>query len=211
MKRKWIIWASLSAITVLLLCFFPLFRVKSLSEKRKQEQAAAFNASELVESIWEMDLQTAGQSAPDITVFLEEFAVDAEAAIVKYGNRVGVSSKYHFLFALNGNIQSIEGNTLVIESTDWGATSIEIRNGPVFGNAVRDGCKLFDVASFTDTRKFNDVSAELNLRVEQDVLPLLFEQVEQGREISSVGCFTLNAKRPSVERIKWIPVGFKVE
>ncbi len=211
MKRKWIIWTSVCVITVLVLCFFPLFRVKSLSEKQKQEQAAAFNASELVESIWEAELQTAAQSAPDITAFLKEFADDAEAAIVKYGNLVGVSSKYHFLFALNGEVQSIEGNTLVIESMDWGATSIAIQNGPVFGNAVRDGCKLFDVAAFTDTRKFNDVSAELNLRVEQEVLPSLFEQVEQGSKISSVGCFTLNAKRPTVERIKWIPVQFEVQ
>ena len=64
---------------------------------------------------------------------------------------------------------------------------VVIEIGPVFGNAIRDGSGLLDVSEFANSQDFNALSAEINRRVEELVLPVLASERRgwQDRAISS--------------------------
>jgi predicted lipoprotein len=211
MKKVWIIRISLLLAVGLLLYLFPVFRVESLSERVKQQQLEKFNPSQIVANVWDTDLVAAVEQAPTLETFLQAFRENPAQAITAWGKTVGVSSRRDFMVRIRGRVRELNRSThLRLESPVAEDLVIEIRNGPVFGNAVRDSSALFDVALFTDTRKFNDLSAELNKRVETLVLPALFEQVTEGCTLEVVGCFSLDSKKPDLALLRLIPVRFKV-
>lgn len=190
---------------------FPFFRVKSLSGKMDQEKSTAFHAANLVFSVWNTRLREAVRVAPDFNAFMEAYAQDPDDALNSYGKNVGLSAKYHFMLMLNAEVIAREEYSLILRPIRSNETVIEVGNGPVFGDSVRDGSGLFSVANFSDTRRFNEVSEELNKLVEKEVLPSLFEQAKVGDVVKSAGCFTFNKKSGDIEKINWIPVHFEIQ
>jgi len=212
MNRKWIFrGVALAGIGLLLWCF-PIFHMVSLSDKRMAQAAATFNPAQLVETVWNGPLSTTMQTCPELVTFANEFRENPQQTLERYGRVVGVSSKRHFQLRFEGVVIEKDANRLLLQPHPGNlhGVMIEVQNGPVFGNAVRDGCALFRVGDFTDTRKFNDISAELNRRVEQDILPQLFMKVNRGETVAVTGCFTLNSRNPSIEVIPFIPIAFEV-
>jgi predicted lipoprotein len=209
-KRLCLLWVVLLLVSGVLIYFFPLFRVESLSARVKQQQLASFNAPQIVNAVWDSELMARAAAAPTFETFLERFRMDPQQAIETYGKSVGVSSRRDLMLRFRGRVTLSEGaEVLSMHPTSSSETVIEIRNGPVFGNALRDSSALFDVASFTDTRKFNDLSAELNRRVETLVLPSLFAQVQEGGVLEVTGSFSVDARRPDLTSIRLIPIWFE--
>lgn len=209
MKKVWIIRICLLLGIGALLYLFPLFRVESLSERVNRQQLASFNPAQIVANVWHTDLSAAAKQAPLLETFARAFREDPQQAIAAYGNTVGVSSKWNFMVRVRGHVREHDGSLLRLEPLASPHLRIEIRNGPVFGNSVRDGSALFDVASFTDTRKFNDLSAELNKQVEMSVLPALFAELSEGSLVEVVGCFTLDTRNPELDQIRLVPIQFE--
>lgn len=211
MKRRFLFQLLCVVVLGILVFNLPLFHVKPLSVKIEQEQSTVFNAAQVVVSEWNTRMRKAIRTAPELDAFLQAYAEDPSAALDTYGKNVGLSANYHFMLMLNAEVIAREEHSLVLRPISSNNTLIEVRDGPVFGDSVRDGSGLFSVANFSDTRRFNEVSAELNNLVENEVLASLFERAKLGESIKSVGCFTLNKKRPDIKKINWIPVHFEIQ
>ena len=60
--------------------------------------------------------------------------------------------------------------------------------GVVVGNAVRDSTGLIDVSQFANSQDFNNLSADLNRRVETLVIAPARERLQVGARVAFVGC-----------------------
>ena len=210
MKKTWIIRGVTALIIIVLLYLFPLFHVNSLSEKVEKEVAGSFDATKVVEKSWNGSLKTAAAEALPFDEIIQAIKNDKEAAFTTFGNAVGVGSKRHFMARAEGVVQTIDDKTMVVVFDTLPDVTLQVRKGPVFGNTVRDGCGLFEVSDYSDSRQFNDIAAALNKKIEVGVVPLLFSQLKGGENVSLVGCFTIDAKKTTLETVKFIPIQFEI-
>jgi predicted lipoprotein len=89
-----------------------------------------------------------------------------------------------------------------------GPVAVVIELGPVFGNTLRDGCGLLDVNEFPDSRDFNAISAALNRRVEERVLPGLRARAAPGTVVEFAGCVDITDPVRDTAPLRVVP--FKV-
>lgn len=172
---------------VLLLVLFPLFRLVPLSTTREQADDASFNAVRFMETFWSGPLMAATEDAVSVVVVREALLADPVAAAAEYGHRLGLSGSAAYLVRGEGRVVEVTEDGVAIALDESGNVAIRIEIGPVFGNAIRDGSGLFDVSAFANTRDFNDLSAEINRRVEEQVLPELKAGAAAGSTIRFSG------------------------
>ena len=84
--------------------------------------------------------------------------------------------------------------------------AIIIETGPVFGNAIRDGAGLLNVSDFANAQDFNALSAEINQRVERDVLPLLQANAVVGATVRFVGGVEVSDSAGAPATLVLVPV-----
>jgi predicted lipoprotein len=128
-----------------------------------------------------------------------------------YGHRLGLATTSSYLVAGEGTIVSADARSVAIslDNDQRNDAEVVIELGPVFGNAIRDGSGLLDVSDFPNAQDFNALSAEINRRVEEKVLPALAAGAETGRVVRFAGGAEVAdaAGAPAVLRV----VPFKVE
>jgi predicted lipoprotein len=64
---------------------------------------------------------------------------------------------------------------------------------------------------FPNSQQFNEISTELNRRIEADVLPQLREQAKIGATIEFVGCAEVTIVPRDVEPLRLVPLEVKVK
>lgn len=174
--RPWIAFA-LAALGLGLLVAYPPFRVVS---KRAAGGAggpagttastapAAFAPAAFAETFWTAQLLPAAERAPDLGPMLDALRRDPAAAAQTHARRVGLGNAAYYFARGTGRITAVERSRVLVE---LGGATVAVRTGPVFGNAIRDGCGLLDVNQVPGLAEFNALSAELNRLVEQRVQP----------------------------------------
>lgn len=165
----------------------PLFHVVSLKGAQERAAAALFSAGDYVESFWDGPLREATLDAVDASKLLAGFDEDFEATAERFGHRLGLSGHSSYLVSGEGQIVAVDATAVSIALQDGGPTNIIIELGPVFGNAIRDGSGLLNVSDFENAQDFNALSAELNMRVEEQVLPALAAGADIGATLRFVG------------------------
>jgi len=175
-------WLASLAVAAVLVYFVPLVHVVPIEAARKQATAAEFDAAAYVDRYWDQLRKTA-QDAPDAAELLAALRRDFAGTADRYGHRLGLGGKVSFFVSGTGHVVAVRGRAVEIALEDNGPAEIVIRTGPVFGNTVRDGSGLFDVSDFANVQHFNAVSAEINRRIEADVLPALAGQTEPGSTV----------------------------
>lgn len=178
-------WAVALCGLATILYFVPLFHVVPLEATRQQDATSRFDAATFVDAFWEGKLPEAAQRAVDASELLAALQRDAADAAERFGHRLGLGGNVFYFVSGQGRIAAIDGS-ITITLPDNPA-DIVIETGPVFGNAIRDGSGLVDVSEFANAQDFNAVSSEINRRVEEQVLPLLEENAEPGKEVRFVG------------------------
>jgi predicted lipoprotein len=211
MIKQWIIRTGVMGCLFIFVFVFPVFRIESLSEKKSQELSNEYNAVDLVEAFWRNELSERISNAGKFEDFYDAFSEDPSDAMERFGNKVGLNSKYHFMLRLRAVIIAADKNSVILRPVHSDEVFIEVHRGPLFGNAVRDGSGVFDVEYFADSRTFNQVSEELNKRVEQEVLPGFFKESKAGNEMVTVGCFSVSNNASDIKSLKWIPLSLKIQ
>lgn len=174
-SRPWL-GLVLAGVGVGLLVAFPPVRIVRLrpaslpTAPAGDAAPAAFVPVAFAEAVWASQFLPAAARAPELAPVLEAWIRDPAAAAERHGHRVGLGSASHFFVRGSGRVVAVERSRVMI---DVGGSLVAIRTGPVFGNAVRDGCGLLDVNQVPGLAEFNAVSAELNRLVEQRVQPPL--------------------------------------
>ena len=180
-------WSIGAIVVAVILYFMPLFHIVSLKGAQEEAAAALFDAADYVEAFWQGPLLEAAPQAVDAQDLLAAFDEDFVATASRYGHRLGLSGHSSYLVSGNGEIVAADDMEVSIALQAGGPVQVVIEIGPVFGNAIRDGSGLLDVSDFANAQDFNALSAEINRRVEEQVLPLLQANAAVGRTVRFVG------------------------
>ena len=203
---RWVIAAIFVAV---FLYFFPLFHVVSLKEVQQQIAAEEFDAAAYVDSFWTGALQDHLRNAVDAADLLAAFEEDFEGTAERFGHRLGLSGHSSYLVSGQGQIVAMDDFSVSIALQQDGLAAVLIETGPVFGNAIRDGSGLLNVSDFDNAQDFNALSAEINLRVEEEVLPVLKDNASVGATVRFVGGVEVSDMAGSPSTMVLVPI--KVE
>ncbi len=175
--RPWAAFA-LAALGLGLLGVYPPFRVVSKRAAGGSRDpagatvstapAAMFAPAAFAETLWTTQLLPAAERAPDVGPILDALRRNPAAALQTHARRVGLGNAAYYFARGTGRITAVERGRVLVE---LGGATVAVRTGPVFGNALRDGCGLLDVNQVPGLAEFNALSAELNRLVEQRVQP----------------------------------------
>ncbi len=187
MKRKYLLYLIGSVALVLVLGNSLEFR--RLDAKRAEDQAARFSPAEYARDFWDNRLPAALDAAQPAGELVRLFNTDMEAA-VRRGRTLGQSRTHAYLLEGGGPIVAVERDGLLVSVSpeDPGPEALLCTGSYISGNAVRDASGLVDVSAFSDTMKFNRISAEINRIVVQEVIaPFLARTPQVGMNVRFVG------------------------
>lgn len=194
----------------LLFYFVPLFHAVPLTQHLNNSEQPAFDSGKFVEQFWGNALFKASQNAVPLSEVLQAINHDPQQAAQRYGQRLGLSAKVYYLVQGHGSVmqQHQEQVLLQLEADPGQQVAIEI--GPIFSNAVRDASGLLKVSQFANTQQFNAISAQINLKIEQQVLPKLqHPELALGAELHFSGALELDENREAPNPLLLIPVSIK--
>jgi predicted lipoprotein len=187
-QRIAFLWITLVLALAALARFAPLFHIRPLQSARHQNAGAVFNAAAFVEKFWNERLLKSSDKAVDAAALLAEIKQDPKAARARHGRSVGLSRTFYFFVASQGRVLRAEKNAILLTVAGGSTPDVALQTGPVFGNCVRDGTGLLDVNDYPNSQDFNDISAEVNRRIEERVLPGLRLRVATGAKLRFAGC-----------------------
>jgi len=187
MKRKHLLYIIGLAALVLMLGNSLEFR--RLDEKRTEEQTARFSPAEYARDFWDNRLPAVLEHPQAADELIRLLNTDMKAAIAK-GRTLGQSRVHAYLLRGAGRIVAVEKDGLLVSAlADDPNPEILLCTGAyIAGNAVRDASGLIDVSAFSDTMKFNRISAEINRIVVQEVItPFLGRTPQVGMSVRFIG------------------------
>jgi len=190
-NRRRLIFGVVSALVVGVFLFvFPLFRVVPLGggdSRVAVPSDAPHSAADYARVFWNDVLPESYEQAVEIQQLFQAFDDDVAQARQQFGRQVGIGGTTYFFVRGIGEVQEVKSNRLLvsIEGHDRQAC---IETGPIFGNAVRDGTGLIDSSIFPSSQEYNALSAELNRRVETEVLAPVERELSPGDRLEFVGC-----------------------
>ena len=191
-RRKAIIWCGVAIIAAVLWCLFPPFRIKRIGDVGSPRPASAnttapVNVADYAVEFWNVRLPTAFNKAVDVEELFAAVDRDASQARSKFGRQVGLGGACFLFIRGTGQVEEAAADYCML-NIDEGPRRVRIRTGVVVGNVVRDATGLIDVNQFANSQDFNNVSAELNGRVEADVIAPTRERLRAGARVRFVGC-----------------------
>jgi predicted lipoprotein len=205
--RKWImiLWPA-AACAVAIFYFLPLFHVVPLNVARQQSADGVFNPAGFVEKFWAERLLPSAEKAVDAGKLMAAVVQDRNAARKKYGRGVGLGDVYYFFVAGRGSVVSVRKDGVAIALKEGSTQSdIILETGNIFGNAVRDGAGLLNVNDFSNSRDFNDISSEINRRIERQVLPALRVKAVVGAKVRFAGCAEITDEDTDLRPLRIVP------
>lgn len=187
MKRKhlpyFIGWAALALVLGSSLEF------RRLDDKRAEERAARFSPAEYARDFWDQRLPAALGEPQSADELIRLFNRDMKAAVTR-GRTLGQSRVHAYLLQGTGRITAVEKEGLLVSVLpDNPDPEVLLCTGAyISGNAVRDASGSIDVSAFSDTMKFNRISAEINRIVVQEVIaPCLARRPQVGMSVHFIG------------------------
>jgi predicted lipoprotein len=187
--RRWITGTTAVAGTAVLLYFVPLFHVVPRDQAGQRAAAAAYDPVAFVDRFWTEQLISGAARAVDAAELVAAVQRDRQLARETHGRRVGLGGAYYYLVAGSGRVVAVDNSSVGLAlCDDQQQVQVLLEAGPIFGNAVRDGTGLLDVNDFANSQDFNALSAEINRRIEQQVLPALRTGAAVGATVRFVGC-----------------------
>lgn len=190
---RWLFGAAGVAALAALFWVVPLFRVVPLEAAREESAAAAFDPAARAEAFWTGPLREAADHAIGAADLLEALRRDPAETAERFGHRLGLASTSSYLVSGQGRIADVDARSVAVSLDEDDAAEVVIELGPVFGNAIRDGSGLLDVSDFPNAQDFNALSAEINRRVEEQVLPALEAGAREGRAVRFAGAVEIAA------------------
>ena len=166
---------------------FPLFRMVPLERGAAVGSSSEFNPAATAAKLWSGELREAAQRAADASVVVTAIRANPAAARSKYAGSAGLGTAYYFVRG-SGKVIARDRTTIRVALDGPQPAIIALRIGPIFGNAVRDGCGLLDVNKVPGLSEFNALSTELNQLVETQVLPGLLAAGNVGAVVNFAGC-----------------------
>jgi predicted lipoprotein len=187
--------------------FFPLFRVVSRSSVQAAQSASKFDAAAFVDELWTKKLPPTFADAHDAAAVVAALRENPQQAKTEFGRTVGLGRSTLYFLQGQGTIASVDGKAVGIALTaDTNEPEVSLPTGLLFGNTVRDATGLVDGNAFPNSQQFNEISTQLNRKIEETVLPSLKSQAKVGDKIRFVGCSEVTNLPRDVSPLKVIPL-----
>ena len=187
MKRRHVV--HVIGIASLALVVGGSLEFRRLDDKRAQERTSRFSPAEYARDFWDNRLPIALGNPLAADELIRLFNADMKAAIAK-GRTLGQSRVHAYLLQGAGRIVAVEKDGLLVSvlPEDPGPEVLLCTGSYISGNAVRDASGLIDVSAFSDTMKFNRISAEINRLIVQEVIaPFLGRTPQVGMGVRFIG------------------------
>lgn len=202
-------WMAALPAAAALAWIFPPFRVVCLSEFRREAGKSRFQPGPFVERFWAEKLLPSAAGAADATAVAEAARRDPASVRARFGRRAGLGDAYTLFVKGSGRVTSA-GRGGIRLALDPAGSEVILETGPVVGNAVRDGPGLLDASDFPNSQDFNALSAELNRRIEERVLPAL-RSAAPGKTVRFAGCAEVADDSADLNPLRIIPFQVEVE
>ena len=179
--------------------FFPLFRVKPIDDAGNARQspanvAAPVNVTDYADEFWNDRLPDAFGDAVDIEELFEAVDRDAGQARSKFGRQVGLGGACFLFVRGAGQVEEVDSDYCTLKIGER-SRRVRIRSGSLLGMRCGIRTGLIDVNQFANSQDFNNLSAELNQRVETHVIAPSRERLRVGARVSFVGCARVSDDR----------------
>jgi predicted lipoprotein len=205
---------SVITVVVILLVVFIGFaagvkvaKVEKISTINAQKQAAQFNPTDFVNSLWESQIvPTIMDKAVDISTLIEDLKTNQDAAIAQYGN--SESGAYNFMVKGQGKVLAVDttssNGTMSIDLPPYdGKPDLTIQIGPVIiGFSLRDATGIIHFGSVQTQIQYGQVNRALNQLAAATALNGVDPTTLQGKIIQFYGTFTFD----TINDIVVIPV-----
>jgi predicted lipoprotein len=162
---------------------------RRLDEKRAEEQAAQFSPAEYARDFWDNRLSSVLDKTLPADELVRLFNTNMKDAVAQ-SRTLGRSRTHAYLLEGSGRIVAVEKDGVLLNVLPESPNpEVLLRTGVYIpGNAVRDASGLVDVSAFSDTMKFNRISAEINRIVVQEVIiPFLDRGPQPGARVRFIG------------------------
>ena len=197
-------------ITLLLAVAYNSIYFKKLDEV-KAAASKEFDAKTYAGKYFKSKLIPALQNAVDLSRLLTLLRQDKEKTFDQYSHALGIGNIRYFLVKGEGIIESVNENEVtILLKADTSQKNVQIATEFVFGNAIRDASGFIDVNEFKNTMDFNNVSAEINKIVRNEVLPPFRAVVKKGQLVQFSGAIEFNRAHLNLQQIEVVPVSLKV-
>jgi predicted lipoprotein len=196
----------LLAVVGVVFWFFPLFHVVSRDALRAERMQTAFNGRDYVNEFWTNKLTPALDGAADAAAVLAALRENPDHAREQFGRSAGLGRTSLYFVRGGGTIVSVD-NELIGISLDGNETGdVAITTGLLFGNTLRDATGLIDGDDFPNSQHFNEISTELNRKVESSVIRPLKQRAKVGDTIEFVGCAEVTNVSRDIAPLKVVPL-----
>lgn len=170
--------------------------------------STAFDAAGYARDFWEKKLTPGLSKAVDLTVLTALLKTDKEKAFTEHSHALGIGNIRYFLVKGEGIVNDVDENEVKLEA---GGSEVRIATEYIFGNAVRDASGAIDINAFTNSMDFNNVSAEINKLIRENVVPPFKSAVKKGDRVVFHGAIELNREHLQLNDVEIIPVSLQIE
>lgn len=203
---KYIIVIGIAAVVLYNSVYFT-----KLDEHKSSQSATEFNATVYANKFWNSNLIPNLNKSVELSTLTELLSTNPDKAFNDYSHALGIGNLRYFLIKGKGEIESVQDdNVTVIFETETKKQQIILATEYIFGNAVRDASGLININEFTNTMDFNNVSAEINKIIREQVLPPFKQKVNTGNLIEFTGAIELNKEHLTLSNIEVIPIQIKI-
>lgn len=208
MQKKVIKYSGAVIAIVIIIINSVYFR--KLSEVNAENAVHEFDAAVYADRYWEDEIIPAISKAIEFSELLNQLNQNPELAFLEHSHALGIGNIRYFMVKGNGKVVSIDANNVILAvHSETNQTQIHLATEFVYGNAVRDAVGAIDLNEFTNTMDLNNVSAEINKRIREFIIPPFKNKVKINAIVNFVGAIELNQKFLDLQSIEVIPVSLK--
>ena len=180
---------------------------RPLDQKLAEGKEITFDAKSFVDGIWENELFAAYDSAPDLSVLLDQLKSDPELTFELESKSLGIGNIGYFKVKGEGLVLNVNENNLMLLVGDQ---VVELETEFIFGNAIRDASGLIQVNDYDKTSDFNLISETINDKIRTEVIPGLRANVKKGNIVLFQGAIELNKAHLDLNQLEVIPVSIQI-
>lgn len=209
--RRRLLLVGLAGIVAALVYIFPPFHIVSLESAKRKSENERFSPKDFVAQFWSERLLKSLDQAVDAGTLLSAIKHDPQNARRQYGRQMGLGNTYYYFVRGQARVAAIKPDAISLTLSGMASNpDVILLVGNISGNAVRDSTGLLNVNDFPNSQEFNQISAELNRRIETIVLPELRQKIFVGTTVAFVGGAEIQDEASDLQPIRLIPIQVQI-
>jgi len=183
---------------------------KRLSEL-KTSATGTFDVISFTKDFWDHELIPDVHQGVAMNELLQQLRKNPDKAFQDYSHALGIGNIKYFQVTGEGKVAAVDENYVALtDATDIANQQIQLVTEFVYGNAVRDATGKLDINKFPNTMQLNLISAEINRKIREEVIPSFKTSVKKGDKVQFTGAIELNQKYLDLENIEVIPTSLAI-